>query len=275
MGFDRFALPLGFALVLAAAPALADPEDDRTGSEERVVECATDADCGGFGLVCLEETGEECFGGSSSEEPECHQVVEHECGPAACTADADCTGGTRCVTFEGEACSDCDPDDADCEGGEGGCEPTSVSICVPPFLAPCTVAADCGPGFACVAEEECWGEGDSSGNHEENCEPTGVNRCEFVPVSCTTAADCADGMTCEVFSEACEDAADEDCGDATEAYCATPAFRAWLQVLGSGAKGGGDSLGMREQGGGSDSSGGAGINVLPGASAWYFSRIGL
>jgi hypothetical protein len=97
------------------------------------------------------------------------------CEPKSCDTDAECGGDLVCV-LETYACldapakmaptPDCPPDEEDCGGSEPGpdtetdpdpCEPETVGHCAPKWMAPCDADADCGPGFACVEEEICYG----------------------------------------------------------------------------------------------------------------------
>lgn len=207
-------------LLLCSAPAFAQSS-----------ECETDADCGAH-EVCETYTFEAC--------PACEPGVE--CGPCAvdsgshctvgpptsCSSDADCEDGTLCVRFSFESCSapgwsgPCDDNGEPCEvppTDEVTCEVEEQNLCVPPFLAPCAVDADCGEGFTCEDLEVCScsssprppGEDDDGDFAPEpcECEPTGDTYCALIHTFCETDADCPSGMEClvgETPAIACEPA---------------------------------------------------------------------
>lgn len=240
MRFDRWSVGLGLSLFLFATPAFAIGED----------ECTTDADCGS-GLGCVESVYTICEGSSASggeggrvEEETCYDYVAHVCAPKPCATDAECGGGTSCVEFTYVACSgggdtggredpDTGPGGAGGEpgtgtggaaggaGGAGGaplppeeCVEVTEAYCVPPWLAPCQLDADCGPGFRCVEEVICTepmpprdgaggegGAGAAGGYGGGACEPSDVKYCELIPTPCDTTADCGAGLLCEDFSQ--------------------------------------------------------------------------
>lgn len=129
------------------APPNSDPAPPPTENEEnketiKICEpkmCDTDAECGGD-LLCVLETYECPTGVSPSKDP---------------VSDPDCP--------EGEDCGGSDEGDPKAEPGEPEpCEPETVGHCAPKWLAPCEADVDCGPGFACVEEEICWGSSNGS-----------------------------------------------------------------------------------------------------------------
>jgi Cys-rich repeat protein len=164
------------------------------------------------------------------ETPPCEGEEFYEClfVPPMCDSDADCEAGFVCETYDSFDCDDvvspaC-PEGAECpvpEESDEDCVEESESYCVPPYFADCAADADCGPGFACVAEESCSCSGSSGGGTDSDggssepvpvpdepgtpqdkdgedcgCEPTGSMYCELIPVECTSDADCAEGASC-------------------------------------------------------------------------------
>lgn len=203
--------------------------------------CETDADCG-KGMTCEVVGGGECPAidiacdpdGKCPEPEPCEAIEERACVPgAACESDADCGEGMVCYTHTEERCSGgapaakpC-PSDVDCGDPEPPveevCTTETEQLCVPKYMLPCTVAADCGAGFECVEEQSCscggsagtggasmpdssgGGEGDSFAPlppEEESgcsCEPSGRSVCEPQQESCTDDSDCPADWTCEDF----------------------------------------------------------------------------
>lgn len=170
------------AICLAPASAFAESE------------CDTNADCG-EGFVC-ETVSTPCAapppcdsvdGGECPEPPECDPEPEGQCRPAppeSCDTASDCDAGLVCVTYTYETCSGGVPTDcASSEGGEESCpepaeEPECTTetegSCLPPYLAPCDVAADCGSGgWTCEAAEVCTrsGGGPTTGGGSDDSNP--------------------------------------------------------------------------------------------------------
>jgi hypothetical protein len=106
--------------------------------------------------------------------------VEFGCTPAPCGTDFACDSDMVCHAWP-QPCPDCEcpPETPDCECAAPACEPTSVSICTPRYLVPCTTASDCGDGFTC---------------EEQN----GARKCVVQPVTCATAAECPEGWACQL-----------------------------------------------------------------------------
>lgn len=273
MEIRRAAVLLAFASTALATPALAIPDA-----------CVVDADCGGYGLVCLERTYGVCGEDAGGVDPEdCSEETVHLCGPTTCTSDAACTGGTSCVTFTQDSCEGCDPDDPESEDCEDECEVTSESYCVPPFLAPCAVDADCGPGFTCEAEVECSGGYDpATDTYTEECLPTGESRCEFTAVECTNDAECGAGLGCEALgmTRDCEvecdgeEDCDEDCEEDEVSYCASPVFAAWSKAMRNDA-GGADGEGEELGAGGDDTEASSGCTAAGSSAASLLGLLGV
>jgi hypothetical protein len=142
--------------------------------------CDTDADCGD-GLVCFEQTYEECSGGGGSTDcPPDEECVAPEMEPAECTTHTD-------------------------------------RFCAPPWVGGCEVDADCGAGFTCDEIESCGctgsagsagdpGAGAGGASSEDpvppeesdcSCEKTGEFYCHLTETECGTASDCPADFTCE------------------------------------------------------------------------------
>lgn len=111
--------------------------------------CAGDADCGP-GLTCVvPDDGTLAW-----------------CEPKACTADADCGDeALKCVEDNWEECTGTGVSEPSCPLGTDCPEPEAVTeectthterLCAPRYVGPCETAADCGAGFDCVPEEDCW-----------------------------------------------------------------------------------------------------------------------
>ena len=203
--------------------------------------CETDADCPG-GMAC-EVVGGMSTACAAGEDCEPETTEFYGCRAASCETDADCSGGTVCIMVE-EDCEEvpvmmpCPPGEEDCDSmpEPEPCEAKTVGHCAPKWAAPCDADADCGDGFACVAEtiEVCSGgapttpaptpdvpkdgdddagdddEGSGEGSSgapipeedpvEPQCETieTGNNICEPKEVICNSDADCPDEWTCEI-----------------------------------------------------------------------------
>jgi hypothetical protein len=222
-------------------------------------ECSSDADCpDGFTCesstyeICTDcEPGTDCTGG-------CEPQTESYCvppPPPSCDADNPCSGDDVCVTFTFEECSAggstgtaCPPDpDEPCEEPNPApdeepteCTTKTESYCVPPYMAPCSADADCGPGFTCEEVEicQCGGAPMDPDNPDDppmtdgecTCEPTGDTYCELVETECSSDADCENGLSCQEFpggTVTCP--VGEPCDQETEApsYCAPEGYVYW------------------------------------------------
>lgn len=265
---QRIAAALFFGLVLTAA-------------SNASAECTSDADCA-EGYAC-ELVGASacadsppCIPGEECVEPEpCEPEEEYAClfVPPTCATDADCEAGLVCETYDSYDCSVSSPacpEGAECpEPVEEDCTEESESYCVPPYFAACSEDADCGPGFACVADEVCscggstgGGSTDSGGGSTDpvpapdmpdspqdkdgedcGCEPTGEFYCELIPVECTSDADCGEGLSCvtgpadDVICTATPDG-DESCDEPSEtvSYCIPDGYEDYLDA-GLGGRG--------------------------------------
>ena len=215
--------------------------------------CQSDADCGA-GLRCVSDTVELCTPCAVPPEgepmsPDCGDCTTEtytECVPKLCTDDADCEDPNLvCIPNTWESCSQddvaCAPGE-DCIVPEPVCETESVSYCGPKYLGPCEVAADCGEGFDCVAEESCGcsgsgGSSSSDGSAEPppnpsepapdpsedpstepvppetcSCESTGRNYCQPQEIECPTGDECPTDWECTaVLQPAIDCAPDTDC----------------------------------------------------------------
>ncbi len=207
-------------------------------------DCTTDADCGD-GFTCQEiqepcpatpcQVGQDCTNN-------CQPTTTHQCEPeppASCTSVSDCSGNDVCVTYSWEECSGtavaC-ADGKDCDAGaapDTSCTTHTEGYCLPPYLAPCTTASDCGAGFTCEEEQSCvcsgsGGSGSGSagsstgtstgadpatpdagmadagsgtadaGTPEDNCscQGTGTKYCKLIETECTNDTDCPGDMVC-------------------------------------------------------------------------------
>lgn len=201
-----------------SAPAFAQM-DDAVPPAADSGECAVDADCP-TGFTCETSDAGVCpacdpMDGACS--TECTTYTYSYCAPpppTPCTSDANCDGNEVCVSYSYETCSGsavaCVPDEPCPEPEPAQCDVIKEAYCVPPFIAPCQVDADCGGGFTCDSVEICacsGGRPDVGGGSTEpvdpdttepdcTCEPSGEKYCNLVQVECATDADCADGLTC-------------------------------------------------------------------------------
>jgi len=198
----------GFA-ALSARPAAAESS------------CASDSDCvkgwlcqvtssSGCGYACA--PGQDC-----PPPPDCPTQEFKSCVPGPCTTDSDCATGMVCYTTQVgcDAVPTCPPG-ADCVEPPP-CRPSTQSQCIPRYDAPCTVDADCGAGFTCMADVtgcgcSSAGSAPSSGGSGGaptpidppptcDCAPATTSSCHAVPQTCTTTADCANGWTCETVDQ--------------------------------------------------------------------------
>ncbi len=264
-----------FAIVLLMGlglPSLAAAED----------ECSADADCPD-GFVC--ESHQEpcpaidCADGQDCSN-ECDPATVKECvpePPESCTAASDCDPDLVCVTVTYEACSGtdvaCAPGE-DCDAGstpDASCTTETEGYCVPPYLAPCQVNADCGAGFTCEESEVCQCSGGGStgsggtstdpdgsvdaGSSDDNCSCSGTGEfyCELIEQECSADSDCAGDLICDELPwgsadggdvEVCTSTPDggtscesdgADAGTSTEPtkYCQPADIERWIGAAGA------------------------------------------
>jgi len=181
-------------LVAGAGTAFAEEECDcPTG-----MECAIEVIdlCPALGIVCLDEDEGDCVTDEHCGEPYESQI----CVPVQCESNSDCSGDTVCMQHTYGSCggSDCAPGD-ECDE-EPECEEFSQAYCVPPYVAPCQVDADCGAGFYCEeAQEDCPV---SSDGDEVGCgsgvaaEGEGQKICVLIAVACEEDTDCEGELIC-------------------------------------------------------------------------------
>jgi len=137
-------------------------------------ECATDADCP-LGLSCVELEAPVDAAPPCDPDTDCNPDALVDAGagggsmmlcqfvPVSCASATDCAEGLTCFTVTIEECSgggtvDCADGDPDCvpmEPTEPDCTSTEQGYCVPPYVPPCEVDADCGEGFDCVEAQAC------------------------------------------------------------------------------------------------------------------------
>lgn len=189
-------------------------------------ECSTDADCGEdwscetteIGVCSSCAVGEPC-------DPSCTTETYSYCTPpppTPCTADSDCSGSDVCVSYIYDVCSGTDTPAMTCASDEPceapvqdpvECTSQTTAYCVPAYVAPCEVDADCGAGFTCEQSEVC-GCSDSPDRDEADpdapvgfpetpveeptcsCAPSGDFYCKIIEVECDTDTDCASGLKC-------------------------------------------------------------------------------
>jgi hypothetical protein len=167
-----------------------------------------------------------------------------ECEPAECTSDADCAADMVCFTETHEECSA--PGGRACVEGqeceaiktEPTCEQKTSSSCVPRYVPPCTVDADCGPGFSCteIIEEACSDSGSgtapSAGVDAGAAAGTGGSGAEAKAAEPSDAGVADAGMMIEGSSEPSDDGAKDFA--APEPSCTTRVtgtFRCELQRI--------------------------------------------
>lgn len=197
--------------------------------------CADDSDCAA-GSYCLTFEYEVCHDRAPGCEPGtecrdeddgghgdgCRTHTDSACVPdwfRPCENDDECEDGLDCSAFEETHCEPTsppcpEPDEEHCGDAdrEPSCETvTTEAYCLPAYLAPCEVDADCGDGFECVLEEWCWcdgaeppgDDGDEADPHC-GCETGDTGWCAVIPAPCDEDADCDDGWTCASSGDAVE-----------------------------------------------------------------------
>ena len=212
------------------------------------VPCAADGDCGPDQICALSDCPPPC----DPADPTCQPVdcgtggvcIDIGGGPADCISDADCAVGEACITetFEsctgnGCACPDGDPACGCDQAPPPECTTETISVCLPPYAAPCVEAADCGDGFTCEFFESCACSGSSGGGAADpaapepcDCLPADEGSCVLTRVECVSAADCLPGFECvaEATTDPCLVNADgtTECGGGSESVsiCAPPGF---------------------------------------------------
>jgi hypothetical protein len=195
--------------------------------------CGTGPSCAyGFECTVVGGTGcasAACAPGQTCPEPEpCVATQEMGCTPAHCTSNAECSAGMLCHAWE-QPCAvtdcACAPDVPDCGCGTTTCEPTTVSMCTPRYLLPCSADAECGDGFTCQEQMTgCATPGSAGGSDPApagaplppdnaggaasdpiepapapDCspEPSGIFQCVVKEIACTSAVECPAGWSCE------------------------------------------------------------------------------
>jgi uncharacterized protein (TIGR03382 family) len=247
-----FALALAVpALAFFAVPAFAQGEPDVP--QPAPQECTSDLDCPEGSLcapsdcACIDDNND---GACDNDCPATGICIVVEEPPASCAADSECGEGEICITETFESCAGggsdgaapCEPgtncDNTDPAPPPGDCTSETVSFCAPPYFAACDVDADCGGGFACIAEEICTCTGtvspDGSGEpatEECTCEAGDTNVCVLVRTECASDSDCAEGLVCVEESVATDQAPCDintpDCGGgiiASTLICAPEGF---------------------------------------------------
>jgi MYXO-CTERM domain-containing protein len=167
--------------------------------------------------------------------PACTPMVTKECLPGPCNVDSDCAAGMVCFAQTQTSCPTqavpC-PAGADCPApapDAGACVTSTVKSCVPRYVLPCKVASDCGGGFSCTPDQQCWcnggmatppgdagtasfgsgggsappsspspAPGDDSGVSPPNCGCTALDtsHCQAQMITCSAASDCPAMWSC-------------------------------------------------------------------------------
>jgi hypothetical protein len=183
--------------------------------------CATDPDCStnNFGKLCMSQQGQHFCGCNQTSDCltglVCDNRFVSQGGPAscsaACTSDANCTGGRaagpHCDVQSG-LCG-CGAD-SDCSVREV-CDPT-IHLCT---QVPCMADTDCSSdpgGFLCITVTgQCGCSGDNDCPVGQVCDSQSSS---CTPPSCMSNADCAghaDGTRCDTATGSCGCDADTDC----------------------------------------------------------------
>jgi hypothetical protein len=149
------------AALLLCNPAAAEACDDQGGCPRGFV-CEAHEETGCANIPCTSTDG------VCPKTDTCQTTTVSECVPATCTSDADCAADMVCFVESYQECS-AGADGRACVGdeecksipSEPVCEQKTRSSCVPRYVPPCTVDADCGPGFSCteIIEQSCSGSG--------------------------------------------------------------------------------------------------------------------
>lgn len=282
-----------FAALLVCSASVATAQDDEPFDPISVAdECEVDADCEDDEICRVASVEVDCAPcvEDPDGEPDCPPCDEGgftygECVPPPappCESDADCAADDVCVTFTYEACTGggfdatppCLPDE-ECEPrpdpiDDVECTESTDSVCVPPYLAPCELDSDCGPGFTCEEMEVCSCSSDGAPRDstedddpqpapECSCEPLGEFYCELERVECDSDADCDPDLFCTSASRDeptigapdCDE--EENCGDVLlpepedESYCAPEGYLSWGGGVGSAPERLADSAGVDSQ----------------------------
>lgn len=165
------------------------------------------------------------------------------CTPALCTKDADCGADMVCYTSTATTCPGANASDPACTKDlcptptpPPDCKTTTEQRCLPRYLAPCKVSADCGAGFDCVQSTNCGCAGSSGGGSSSGsggaptpgsdagsakpppptdagvattkdagpadctCAPTGELYCQAKSITCDSASQCPSNWTCDQVS---------------------------------------------------------------------------
>lgn len=182
--------------------------------DDPVSECMTNADCG-EGFECA-SVGGVSNGMACGSDDDCLDAVPmpteefYACVPAECQTNEDCGPGLECLDFGWSVCPAIACADDDCPDVE--CEEVTEAYCAPAYIGGCEIAADCGEGFNCIAEEicECSGSGavPPDGDREDaapempwedecTCSPSEDYYCEPIEAACLVDADCIEGWSCD------------------------------------------------------------------------------
>jgi hypothetical protein len=196
----------------------------------KALECDANADCP-KGYECQDVGTTDCpdiacVDSQPCEPVDCTSETFSECMPVECSSDDDCAEGMVCHQDTSTVCetSPCAAGEK-CPDAESSCEEISRNYCVPKYLLPCKIDADCGPGFSCAELEECAcsggggssdplpndGAAGSGGGASDSdaggdipppeqsctCEPSGDFACYLEPVACEADKDCDDDFTCQ------------------------------------------------------------------------------
>ena len=214
-------------------------------------QCSSDAECVGnqFGPTCDTASSRcsctkdtQCKAPLSRCAPPFHGAGRKQCA-GACTDNASCGLGLRCLVTSGKVCGECNKDshcatgvrnkcdekafrcvackaDTDCKGDTPRCDMTSGACVACATNADCAASAEgpvCEAGVCgCAADKECTG----LGLWGSKCVSFGgLNHC-----GCATNAQCggnANGPICFVQAGKCSCAADTDC-KAADTDCRVP-----------------------------------------------------
>jgi len=183
-------------------------------------ECSSDADCG-VGMICVTDSWGDCDAGPPClPDEDCPRAPDCRAGYSYCTidaspceSDADCAGGLRCAEYTYTECWGSDSSGSGSSGSdaptpmpepdrkEDGCAEVTEAYCVPPFMLPCDVDADCDDNYSCQTEEICGCSGggfdssDPSEGRDESPDRRKDDDCECFE---TEYAFCTpDEITCE------------------------------------------------------------------------------